>query len=177
MRLLTQPCRLFRRVTLLALRLPAAPQLFQVKEQASHRMDLDISPGHRDEAVHGDGGAADRRGLVVAQPVVAPAPAPTRPRAKAGARSSRSAADPRVISLIHRDDPSACSPFDTNLRCSQMPNGKKDCKEFGKILGDLRMEYKDMAKNGATSVNFLRPVRDLGRLSVISALAVAFKSN
>lgn len=63
-----------------------------------------------------------------------------------------------VISLIHRDDPSVCSPFNTSVKAAQLPWGKKDCQDFNRIFGELKAEYKNIAKNGATPVNFFRPV-------------------
>ena len=90
-------------------------------------------------------------------------PAPVRSKAKAKPRAQRDRRDddplsihPAVISLVHRDDPSMSHPFDQDLKCSQIPDGKKDRKEFGTILGDIRGEYKDLAKMGAISVSFFR---------------------
>lgn len=86
--------------------------------------------------------------------------APSRPNAKAKPRARRTRHDddttstsPMVFSLVHRDDPSLCHPFDADLKCCQLPNGKKDRKAFGVIFGDIRAAYKDFAKNGATSVS------------------------
>lgn len=122
------------------------------------------SPNAHGDA-HGDGtgpGSAP-----VAQPV-APAPAPpTRPRAKAAPRTHPNAS---VISLIHRDDPSVCSPFNTSVKAAQLPWGKKDCNDFSRIFGELKAEYKNIAKNGATPVNFFRPVsQGLGSGAFITA--------
>ena len=130
--------------------LPAAPQLFQVKVSHSTDIDMASSPSAHGDA-HGDGTGS----ALVAEPV-APAPAPpTRPRAKAAPRTHPNAS---VISLIHRDDPSVRGPFDTSLKATQLPWGKTDCKDFSRIFGELKAEYKDMAKSGATRVNFFRPV-------------------
>lgn len=92
---------------------------------------------------------------------------PSRPKAKAKPRARRirhddrdddpTSAAPAVFSVVHRDDPSLCHPFDADLKCCQLPTGKKDRKAFGVILGDIRAAYKDFAKNGATPVSFFRP--------------------
>lgn len=72
---------------------------------------------------HGDGTGPGS--ALVAQPV-APAPAPpTRPRAKAAPRTHPNAS---VISLIHRDDPSVCSPFNTSVKAAQLPGERRTAR-------------------------------------------------